>query len=169
MQKTLTATVAALMLGLLGCASFPARTFTPEQTVYIDRVMKQPLEFDIPKAESVDAWARAQVFIGKYASMKLQVVADNVMETYNAPAGAGFPTVYDCFKYGYGATRLPLGDKVRMTVRCNNGCPNAFRGKTMTLGADPFALGDRNAEINAHALADFILTGQEPVVGIVAQ
>ena len=116
---------------IAGCASF-----TPEQQAKLADVDKFPLEFQASKPDSVDAWGRAQSFIGRFSSMKLQITTDYVIQTYNPPDAE--------VMYGYSVTKTPAGEDVSFEVRC--GCGNIF------------AAG--NAVRNAHILAYYMKTGE---------
>jgi len=130
-------TVAILVLALLtGCATTSMLKLTPEEQMYLEKAKAFPLEFTIPKSQADEAWGRAQSFIGRFSSMKLQTVTDFVIQTYNPIS----PNV----DFGYYVTKTPMGDKVQITVQCNVG--NIFSGA--------------DANTNAHILAYYIKTGE---------
>lgn len=136
-NSSIEVTVVILVLGLLsGCATTSMLKLTPEEQTYLEKAKAFPLEFTIPKSEADEAWGRAQSFIGRFSSMKLQTATDFVIQTYN-PAS---PAV----DFGYYVTKTPMGDKVQITVQCNTG--------NMFAGAD--------ANTNAHILAYYIKTGE---------
>lgn len=128
---------------LLSCAA--SRTLTREEADYVLAVKRFPLEFEITKDEADEAWGRAQSFIGKYSSMKLQTVTDYVIQTYN-------PGSTD-YKFGYYVTKTPLGDNTQFSIQCI--CNNWFAGD------------DRNR--NAHILAWYIKTGELPYPHLIRQ
>jgi len=140
------AMVVILVLGLLsGCAAWKLPPITPEEQArldefareeqtYLAKAMPFPLEFTIPKGEADEAWGRAQSFIGRYSSMKLQIATDFILQTYN-PSGIDF---------GYYVTKTPMGDNVQITVR---GLTDSW-----------FAVAAANK--NAHILAYYIKTGE---------
>jgi hypothetical protein len=99
--------------------------------------MAFPLHFAIPNNEAELAWGRAQSYIGRFSSMKLQVATDYVIQTYN-PESA--------WEFGYTATRTPGINHALFDVGCQTGG---------TLGAD-------EAEQNAHIFAYYIKTGLAP-------
>lgn len=99
------------------------------------QAMYCPLIFDVSKAEADDAWGRAQTFVARFSTMKIQTATDYVLQTYN-PAGSGI-------NYGYSISRTPMGENMEMEVQCL--CDNPFVGK------------DR--DINAHIAAYYIRTG----------
>jgi hypothetical protein len=125
-------------VGLLsGCASaVSTMKLTSEEKQYVDEVKQFPLEFEIDKKDDKDAWGRAQSFIGKYSSMKLQIVSDYNLQTYN-PTGAEV-------QYGYSVTKTPAGTKEQISVDCQVG--NIFKKE--------------DAKMNAHILAYYISTGE---------
>ena len=136
MKKYITKTIVILVMCLLaGCVTTTSQ-LTPGEQTYIAKAKAFPLEFTIPKSEADEAWGRAQCFIGKYSSMKLQIVTDFVIQTYN-------PINHDV-KYGYYVTKAPMGDKVQITVQCNVG-NMFFHDEAIT---------------NAHILAYYIKTGE---------
>jgi len=122
-----------------GCgATVSMMQLTPAEKVYIEKVKSFPLEFTIPASEAEEAWGRAQSFIGRFSSMKLQIVTDYVIQTYNPPSGT--------VDFGYYVTKTPIGDSVKISVQCVTG--------------NMFAWED--AKLNAHILAYYIATGELP-------
>lgn len=121
---------------LSGCTSISMKNLTPEERSYFEKVEAFPLEFIIPKIEADDAWGRAQSFIGRFSSMKLQTVTDFVIQTYN-PSD---------IKFGYYVTKTPMDDDIQITVQC------------ITEG---WFSGD-DARRNAHILAYYMKTGELP-------
>lgn len=105
--------------------------------------MAHPTTFTIPKTLAADAWGRAQSWIGKYGSMKIQTVSDFVIETYNPTESA--------LKYGYSITKTPSTDSVEINVECQSG--NMFDAAS--------------ALQNAHLLAYFIDTGKPTPIGLI--
>ncbi|MFC1595651.1 hypothetical protein ACFL3X_01930 [Gemmatimonadota bacterium] len=129
-----------LLVGLIsGCgATTSMMRLTTEETTYLAKVNAHPLEFTIPKSEDADAWGRAQSFIGRFSSMKLQTVTDYVIQTFN-------PSESDV-SYGYYVTKTPLGDEIQYTIQCN--CGNMF--------------GGADANQNGRILAYYISSGELP-------
>jgi hypothetical protein len=117
------------------------------------KAMAQSLTFEVPKADAIDAWGRAQTFVAQHSTMKIQLLSDYVIETYNPvfdpQTDAGFGTMI--MKYGYTITRNALGDKMRFSVECK-GTPSGYGAKQIA------ATADRNAHLAAH----FIKTGELP-------
>jgi|ETN02SMinimDraft_2_1059926.scaffolds.fasta_scaffold86259_1 hypothetical protein len=64
----------ALCVVVAGCMAVAPRT--PEERAYVAKVNIVPLEFVIPASQSELAWGRAQSWIGRFSSMKLQTVSD---------------------------------------------------------------------------------------------
>ena len=79
--------------------------------MYVDQAKTQPLEFLVPKDSAADVWGRAQSFIGRFSDMKLQIVTDYVIQTYN-PQGLTF---------GYSVTKAPSGGSSQFNVQCFTG------------------------------------------------
>jgi hypothetical protein len=117
----------------------------PKQVEYLAKVNAFPLEFEVSKDIATDAWGRAQSFIGRFSSMKLQSATDYMIQTYN-PTDNGV-------NYGYNITKTPLKDTVQITVQCSSN--NMFAG------------GD--ATKNAHILAYYISSGELPYPNLIAK
>lgn len=134
---------------LTGCAAFAIPKYltnpTPEESLYMEKVRDQPLEFEISESDVKTAWGRAQSFIGQYSSMKIQIATDYVIQTYN-PTFDGLNR-----SFGYYVTKTPMGDNAKISIRCLGEPPNTFDGK-------PFP----TVELNAHILAHYIKTGELP-------
>lgn len=122
-------------LAMSACVNLTPNVGTPEEQAYMSAVMATPLTVLVAKDDTEDAWGRAQSWLGKYSSMKIQVVSDYVIETYN-PTGSSVD-------FGYNVTKTPMGDACEIAVRC--GSSNMFAGEA--------------AETNAHILAYYIKTG----------
>jgi len=118
---------------------------TPDESLYMEKVRAQPLEFELPEADAAVAWGRAQSFIGQYSSMKLQIVTDYVIQTYN-------PT-HDTYhrNYGYYVTKTPSEGSVKMSVQCIGYYQWGMDGR-------PYPAID----LNAHILAHYLKTGELP-------
>lgn len=102
---------------------------------YVKKMKNFPLEFIIEKNDEKNAWGRAQSWIGKYSSMKLQTATDYIIQTYNPPEGE--------LKFGYYITKTPLDKGIQITVKCI--CGKSF----------PYLI-----ERNAHILSYYIKTGE---------
>jgi hypothetical protein len=117
----------------VGCAT----PLTPEQQSQLNIAMTSPLDFNADKSESSDVWGRAQSFIGRFSSMKLQIATDYVIQTYNPD-----PNGLDAF--GYYITKTPVGESDEFNVKC--------------VTNDAIFSGGR-ADQNAHILAYYMKTG----------
>ncbi len=126
-------TLAIGLSSLFGCTTIPKLTATQE--AYLEAAMATPLTFTLPKSQVDEAWDRAQTFIERFSSMKLQILTAHVIRTYN-PTGA-FTT------FGYYLRKIPMGDTTQFTVQCicNSMSPT-----------------DQSLE-NAHILAYYMKTG----------
>lgn len=133
--------VVSLSLFLAGCLRYSLKGRTPADQDYLERARKFPLEFNIPKAEEYNTWGRAQSFIGKYSPMRIQVVSDFVIHTFN-PAKD---------KYGFYIVKTPLADSVQISVKC---VPGDFVSNEIALDY-------------AHICAYYVKTGLLPPVGLV--
>jgi tetratricopeptide (TPR) repeat protein len=118
---------------------------TSDERIYLEKVKAFPLEFTIPINEVEVAWGRTQSFIGRFSSMKLQIVTDYIIQTYNPPKGE--------ISFGYYVTKTPIGNNVKITVICITGDP----------------LGEGAASLNAHILAYYIKTGELPYPRLIAR
>lgn len=109
------------LLGISGCVTGPMASSPAEET-YLSDLAKEPFEFDLPKDQGEDAMGRAQVFIAKYSSMKLQTATPNVVDTYNVSEG----TILTTQQYGYRVTRANIGGNSHFVVECFNGLEGAM-------------------------------------------
>ena len=125
-----------LLITMNGCIHEIKAPQSTEEQSYLTKVTSFPLRFTIPKSELPDAWGRAQSFIAQYSDMKIQIATNNVIQTYN-PSDSSI-------NYGYSVTNAPMGDNVIITVKCLN----TYIGNV------------KRAELNAHALAYFMKTGE---------
>jgi hypothetical protein len=119
---------------MAGACNFPANMWmklTPDEKVYLERAMAQPLTFTVKTEDSNRLWGMAQAFVGKYASMKTQSVSDYVIETYNPVES----------RFGYRVIRTPKKDGDEFSITCLY---------TMFL--------DNSGEQNAHIFAHYLLT-----------
>lgn len=126
--------VAMSLTGMAGCAT--NRQLTAAQEDYLQTAMATPLTFTLPRDQAEEAWARAQSFVTRFSTMKLQSLTPHVIRTYDpTEATAGF---------GYYLRRIPRGDRTKITVECmcNNLMPS-----------------DQSVE-NAHILAYYMRTGK---------
>ncbi len=134
-----------------GCAGMPNTRrdrFTAEQLAYVPQLEQVSLEFELAKTDVPDAWGRAQSFIATHSSMKLQLVTDYILQTYN-PTGWG--------DYGYYVTKTPAGDKVQITIRGLAGVDTVLWGS--------FKASERGPSkplTNARILAHYMQTDKLP-------
>jgi hypothetical protein len=120
-----------------GCALFGGGlTLSSDDQDYIRNAYDTPLDLTVSKAESDICWARAQEWIKKYSSKKIQTANDFMIQTYN-PSGKEYA-------FGYYVTRKAAADTVQITVQCIVG--NLYAKKDQ----------DNNARILAH----YIKTGK---------
>lgn len=122
---------------LFGCALVSVE-LSPGEKAYLQKVNATPLVFSVERSKGDDAWGRAQSFLGRYSSMKLQIATDFVIQTYN-------PTE-DEVDFGYSVTKTPIGDNFEFQVGCS--CGNMFGGS--------------EARRNAHILSYYIMSGELP-------
>lgn len=130
--------ICLLTLFLSACSHIQTMQLSQDEKDYIEKVKAFPLELTIPKTDEADAWGRAQSFVGRFSSMKLQTATDFIIQTYN-------PSSSD-ESFGYYVTKTPLRDSVQMNIRCN-------------VGNQMWA---PDAELNGHILAYYVKTGELP-------
>lgn len=129
---------AFLMVVVCGCTVAAKQPATQAEREGLEKAMDTPTTFTVPADEADQAWSRAQVFVSKYAGMKIQNATDSLVETYN-PTHDGVSE-----RYAYKITRLDQGENVRIEVEC-------FSGKSY----------DREQkDQNAHIAAHYIKTGE---------
>lgn len=124
-----------------------------DQKQYLAEIAKQPLQFNVPKADGNDSWGRAQSFIAQHSGMKIQTASDYAIQTYNAQldtAGA-IPPSLGSVTYGYNISRSPIGDKYAFDVNCTGPFHGMYQAEI-----------NKAAARNAHALAYFIATSKLP-------
>jgi len=124
------------ILWVYSCVSTMRTPTSNEERIYLQNVESFPLRFVISKNEAGDAWGRAQSWIGRYSNMKIQVLSDYVIQTYNPREGS--------LNYGYYVTKTPVGENVEINVECISG--NMFN--------------KNKALRNARILAYYIKTGK---------
>lgn len=100
---------------------------TAEEQGGLDTALATGSRVEIPKAQSEDAWGRANVWVSQNASMKIQVSSNFIVETYNPREFAQF---------GYSVSRSPGKDTDVIEVRCMAGdrFGNADTGNLTTSG-----------------------------------
>ena len=136
MKSLLFLTVGITMV-MTGCAT--TRTYTPEETAYMEKAAACPLSFPISKDKAEEAWSRVHTFIAQFSSMKIQTATDYTITTYT-PTQRGTIEIY----YGYSATRTLMGDEVKISVQC--------------FSNNPYAQGQMSH--NAHLFAYYVKTGE---------
>jgi hypothetical protein len=136
-KKFVNLTSSVVVIFMIGnCTTNMLLNLTPDEQAFLDKANAFPLEFTVQNEDAEMAWGRAQSFIGRFSSMKLQTATDYVIQTYN-PSSSGVA-------YGYHVTKTPLGKSTQFNVTCNTG--------------NLFAMGD--ALSNAHILAYYMSTGE---------
>jgi hypothetical protein len=140
MKRWILFLLAILPIWIIHCTpTYDMMVKDPGDRACLDSIKMQPLEFDMNKEESTDAWGRAQSFVAQYSSMKIQIATDYVIETYNPVSRSTLVA------FGYHITKTPIGgSRVRVMVKCSS--DNMFAGDM--------------ARVNAQILAYFIQTGE---------
>lgn len=135
---------------LIGCSTAPIAK-TPAEAAYLASIASESVEFDLGKSASDDAWGRAQVFVAKHSSMKIQTATPNLVENYTPTPNAFNP------EYGYRVTRAAGPNGEHFSVECFTGNLNAGPG----LGGLPAR--------NAKMLARYIKTAELPYPDLIAK
>ncbi len=91
---------------------------------YLQKIRGYPNTFTLPNADAEAAWGRAQVFVSKYSTMKIQTVSDYIVETYNTRTLTGNDVGFTGIKcdFAYSFTRSPGKDSTTFTVGCRTNC-----------------------------------------------
>ncbi|HYQ88534.1 MAG TPA: hypothetical protein VEU09_02785 [Candidatus Binatia bacterium] len=140
------ATVCALALAALSCASSSVFQLSVEEQAGLRLAMDTPLTFLVPRDHSLKTWDRAQEFIDRYSTMKLRSVQDSVLVSYETPTYQNDPSpvaLGSGIRYGYSVSRHSDPDGIQIAVKCT---PSS-------------SLGEKDADQNAHIAAYFIKLG----------
>ena len=132
-----------VLLALSSCAT----VLTPEQTAYIQKISGHSNSITLPKERSDEAWGKAQTFISKYSSMKIQTVSDYIIETYNSTMATN---------YAWSASKVLLKDSVTIDVKC-------------WVGEDWFGGATERCRRNEKILIDYIITSKIPYPELIAR
>jgi hypothetical protein len=128
-------------LVFLDCTPYSLKGRTHADEEYLAAARQFPLEFNVSKNEEYNTWGRAQSYVGRYSKMRIQVVSDFVIHTYN-------PTDLN---YGYYIVKTPTEDSMQISVQCVPG---------------EYASVDIANDL-AHICAYYVKTGNLPPVGLV--
>jgi len=104
---------------LFGCTSTSMMKLTPAEQEYLAKAKQAPSRFYVAPGKVPEIWGRAQSWIGRYSSMKLQTVTDYIIQTYN-PGGSGV-------NFGYYVTRTDM-DSIRTEISVECVTDNPFSG-----------------------------------------
>ena len=85
---------------------------TPQEQVFLGKIENIATNFTVSKSNADVVWGRIQSFVGKYSSMRIQIVSEYVIST-NKPTEAG--------EFGYTAVKTDLGDRVEFDITCTSG------------------------------------------------
>lgn len=124
-----------LIIIFIACTVPAKKGITPDEEDYLSKVNEFPTEFTIEENDIDNAWGRAQSWIGKYSSMKVQTVTDFIIQTYNPSSD----------NYGYYIVKTPVNNDFEINVSCSKA--NIFTPK-------------KYAETNARILSYYIKTGE---------
>jgi len=134
---------AVLICLLCSCGVQPYEA-SKSELEYASKAYSHPTTFTLTKTDAQNAWARANLFVTQYSTMKIQNATEYLIDTYN---------VTDPGYFGYTITRTPIGDSTMFVVKCNCGVgPKSLYNSSMHLTA--------RADFNEHAAAYFMSTGQ---------
>lgn len=104
------AAVLLAAIAITGCAT--QRQLTPDEVVQLEPVVCQG------EQQCKAMWQSAQLWIAQNAAMKLQLVTDVVLQTYNDPSPSGT-------RLSYTVVKEPLGGDAYQ-IRAVVSCPNPF-------------------------------------------
>lgn len=94
-----------------------ARDKEAKREAQLDVARQTPLKFKVEKAQSADAWGRAQSYVSQHSDMKIQMATEFVIETYN-------PTVWKELGWKVTKTPMPDGDQIEVRPFANGRTPN---------------------------------------------
>ncbi|HEC78689.1 MAG TPA: hypothetical protein ENI34_06055 [candidate division WOR-3 bacterium] len=98
-----------ISLSFISCATpIALKPKTPYAAQYLKKAKRHPTEYMIPRSKDYLVWGRAQSFVAKYGDMKLQIISDFVIDTYNPTMG----------NLGFRIIKTPVGDSLQITVQC---------------------------------------------------
>jgi hypothetical protein len=120
----------------IGCKTV---TYTPEQQAYLDKINKLDNPFKVPLKEDKAVWSRINSFVAKYATMKIQITNEYVLQTYNSK---------DASSYAYDVSKSIIGDTLDISVRC--------------MANDPFGINSSIVRRNEKILIHYAITGELP-------
>ena len=123
---------------------------------YLERVRKLQSEHTFPKSESESVWGRAQTWITRYSTMKIQTVSDYVIETFNVTPATNGDLWAGAIPFAYSVTREPSTDGVKITVKCRT-----------DIRAAPDYI--REVSDNERMLVDYLITGRVDYPELIAQ
>lgn len=148
-MRSLIPRAAALILALaaLSCASSAMFQLSADEEASLRQAMDTPLTFIVPRDRSLESWDRAQDYVNRYSTMKLRSVTDSVLVTYEAPTYSQNPAPVESgssIRYGYSVSRASDSEGIKIVVQCTASS----------------ALGQKDANQNAHIAAYYIQTGR---------
>lgn len=132
----------------VGCVSLEPTKMSNEEMQFLQKVMEEPLTFDVP-ADSIEVvWSRAINFLSNYGDLKIQTVTDYYIDTYN-PIPSG--TLMNPQKnYAYKINRVKMDKSYQISV---SGSANFLNGTWI--------------EENLHLMAYYVRTGNMSMMGLV--
>ena len=138
-----TALIFALGWALASCASTSVFQLSADEQSLLQIAMNTPLNFVVPRDETIASWDRAVDFVDRYSTMKLRSATDSLVTRYQEPTVT--PTIESASSilFGYSVGRTKDWDGIRYNVQCT---PSS-------------AVGQKDAEQNAHIAAYYIKTG----------
>jgi hypothetical protein len=136
------------------------------ETAELEKARATGSSVSLPKADAEAAWGRAQYWVSKNSTMKVQTASDFLLVTYNPIEWYPKP------QYGYQVNRVPIGENVTFEVEClyaSKYVPTADRPYDPRYQSPPRAQQtpprvvermQKDCAINAAIAAHFIKTGE---------
>ncbi|WP_424244242.1 hypothetical protein Dip510_001443 [Elusimicrobium posterum] len=104
--------ILASILFMAACAT--TAQLTSEEQVYLDSIQNETNKVVIVKADIADAWGRANSYVAKNSSMKIQTANDHLIDTYNPTNDNSAYSI----TYGYRVTKTPVDGGYEVEITC---------------------------------------------------
>lgn len=105
---------AGLILFISACATtVKTNSLTPEEKVYVSKVLKTEAQFEVGKEKAEEMWSRGFKFVQANSTVRIQSASDYHLQTYN-------PAILqnETGAIGYNLYKQIDGDKVKISIQC---------------------------------------------------
>lgn len=126
---------------------------TDDEKAYLASISSESNRIVISKDNIADAWGRANSYVVKNSSMKIQTANDYLIDTYNPSALSS--SDYSTY-YGYRVTKTPVDGGYEVEIVC-------LRAGTFT------GLQKNLCPQNEKIFSNYLRTGQLPYPGLIAK